>query len=201
MPLKAEHADLSGPEHRRSDARRTHARILRAATELILSRQQLSMSGLARAAGVSRPTLYDHFASVEDVVEAAVERAVALGLQAPELDHDDGANPPERMAQLLRTRWQSLADHTELYRLASEVLPPGRMQAVHQNTVGNVTELIDIGKRTGDFRDDLPTEWLVAVVYGLLHQAAEEVLAGRLRQDRAGELLSRTVLSTLGHRD
>lgn len=200
-PRSGTQVEASGPAHRRSDARRTHARIVRAASQMVLGRRQITMSALAREAGVSRPTLYDHFTSTQDVLEAAVARAVALGQQVVDDVDAETASPTEALARLLQNRWRALADHDELHRLATETLPPGRMHALHRAAEESLTALVERGREAGDFRTDLPTSWLVTVVYGLLHQAAQEVLAGRLTKDEAGDLLSRTVLSTLARRD
>lgn len=185
--------------NRRADARRTHGRIVQAATDLIAARQALTMTALAREAEVSRPTLYSHFGRVEDVIESAVERALLLVEETGGDVTSSDAPAPERLHRLLRTRWQRLAEHAEAYRLATTELPPGRMEELHERTVGPLTELIDQGKQVGDFRTDLPTGWLVAVVHGVLHQAAEEVLDGRLYEEDAAELVTRTVLSVLAN--
>lgn len=192
-------ADTVGPR-RRADARRTREQIVTAAAELIAGRRTLSMSGLARAASVSRPTLYAHFARVEDVIEAAVGRTLH-GVEESTREVEASDLPaPERLERLLRTRWQSLAEHAEAYRLATVELTPGRMEELHAGTHGPLALLVEEGKEAGAFRTDLPTGWLVAVIHGVLHQAAEEALAGRITEDEAADLLSRTALATLGGR-
>jgi len=60
-----------------------------------------------------------------------------------------------------------------------------------------VAHLIDRGQGDGDFRTDLPRDWLVATFYSLLHAAAEEVDAGRLPHDRAPDVLEATILAAL----
>ncbi len=190
-------AERQSKAPRRADAQATYERIVSAATRMILARQPLTMSALARAAGVSRPTLYDHLPSLDAVVEAAVDRALHGVLSSFSTAPED-LSPEEAMRELLRQRWQNLAEHADLYRLASDVLPPGRLQALHEVTHDGIAELVDRGKASGAFSSDLPTPWLVAVIHGLLHQAAEEVIAGRVDRERAGDLLARTVLAALG---
>lgn len=182
---------------RRAEARTTSQRIVSAATHMILTRRPLTMSALAKEAEVSRPTLYAHYPSLDNVVEAAVDHALqsargSLDAASPELPAE------EAMRRLLRQRWEGLARHAELYRLASEVLPTGRLHELHEATHDSIAALIDRGRASGAFSTDLPTRWLVAVIYGLLHQAAEEVLAERVSRRRAGDLLWRTVESVLG---
>ncbi|NPC96846.1 TetR/AcrR family transcriptional regulator [Nocardioides sp. zg-DK7169] len=188
------------PAPRRADARRTHERIVGTASTMVLEGRPLSMSSLAREAGVSRPTLYQHFPSTEDVLEAAVRRAVDLGQDAVEGVGEATVSPTGALARLLEYRWSSLAAYDELYRVAAEVLPPARMLRLHHRAQESLGTLIDEGRAVGEFRADLPTSWWVTVVYGLLHQAAHEVLAGRLTKEDAGSFLSATILSTLAVR-
>lgn len=46
----------------------------------------------------------------------------------------------------------------------------------------------------------MPTDWLVATIYGLMHQAAQEVNARRLPSRSAGDVVAETVLSALAAR-
>lgn len=164
---------------------------------MVLQRRALTMSALAREAGVSRPTLYQHFPSTEDVLEAAVIRAVDLGQEDLAAAGEAAGSATEALVRLLEQRWSSLAAHDELHRVAADALPPGRMLSLHHQAQESLAVLIEAGRDAGELRADLPTSWLVAVVYGLLHQAAQEVLAGRLARDEAGDVLARTVLSAL----
>jgi TetR/AcrR family transcriptional repressor of mexCD-oprJ operon len=55
--------------------------------------------------------------------------------------------------------------------------------------------LLQRGRREGAFRADLPTDWLVATFYGILHGAAAEITAGRLDPDGAAEVITATLLA------
>jgi TetR/AcrR family transcriptional regulator, mexCD-oprJ operon repressor len=57
--------------------------------------------------------------------------------------------------------------------------------------------LITRGQRAGDIRTDLPRDWLVTTYYSLLHAAADDVSAGRLKSARAGEIVAKTITSAL----
>jgi AcrR family transcriptional regulator len=184
---------------RRADAQRSIEAILDAALGVIVAEGQVSMSAIAREAGVSRVTLYAHFATAESLVEAVLERAVAEAHAVLDLPDCDGG-PAETLAALLRASWQILARYRNLYAAASSVLSPARLRAHHQPVLGRIEELIARGRSSGDFRTDLPDSWLVATVYALLHQTAEEVNAGRLALDQAGDVVTATLLSALGAR-
>ncbi len=182
---------------RRADAERNIDAIVEAALRIVLAGGSLNMTALAREAGVSRVTLYAHFPGQEGVLEAAVERALARAkdaLAGLELDRDPA---PDALARLLRSQWKTLAGYRNLYMLAATDVSPDRLRALHSPVFGRVKKLIVRGQAEGHFRTDLPRDWLVAVIYGLMHQAAEEVSARRLSEARAGGVVAKTVLSAL----
>ncbi|MEQ4207463.1 TetR/AcrR family transcriptional regulator [Actinopolymorpha sp. B9G3] len=185
------------PRRRRADAERNVATIIDAALDGILAGGEVNMAALARAAGVSRVTLYTHFPTREALLEAVVDRAIADAKElARELRLDDGP-PQEALSRLLRSQWRTLDRYRTLYALAATDLPPARLRALHAPLFGRVAKLISRGQADGEFRTDLPRSWLVASVYGLMHQAAEEVNAGRLSARKAGDTVTETVLSAL----
>jgi TetR/AcrR family transcriptional repressor of mexCD-oprJ operon len=182
---------------RRADAERSIDAILDATLKEVPSNGTFNMSAIARAAGVSRVTLYAHFPTREALVDAALQRGFAHTHHAlTELPLDDGP-PTQVLAQLLSSSWQVLERHRNLYLVASANLPPARLRAYAEPVLGRIERLLARGRAEGEFRDDLPLDWLVATVYTLMHLAAEQVGTGRLPADSAGDLVSTTILSLL----
>ncbi|MDO9352389.1 MAG: helix-turn-helix domain-containing protein [Solirubrobacteraceae bacterium] len=64
---------------RRADAQRNRAQILDAASVALARDPTISLSEIAREAGVSRATVYRHFASVEEVQAAVMHEVTTLG--------------------------------------------------------------------------------------------------------------------------
>jgi len=157
----------------------------------------VNLAAVARAAGVSRVTLYSHFPTREALLEAAVDRAIAHAKDlVSELNlHQSPA--PEALSRLLGSHWQTLDQYRNLYQVAASSLPPARLRALHAPLFGRIKTLIARGQTEGDFRTDLSRDWLVATVFALMHQAAEEVAARRLPARKAGDVVTTTVLSIL----
>ncbi|MBS2965449.1 TetR/AcrR family transcriptional regulator [Actinocrinis puniceicyclus] len=182
---------------RRADAERSIEAILDATLKETPANGELNMSAIARAAGVSRVTLYTHFPTREALVDAALQRGFAQTQQAlSELALEDGP-PRQVLAQLLRSSWQVVERHRNLYMVASANLPPAQLRAYAEPVLGRVERLLARGRSEGEFRADLPLDWLVATVYTLMHLGAQQVATGRASADRAGELVSLTIMTLL----
>jgi AcrR family transcriptional regulator len=191
------HPAAVATRRRRADAERSIEAILDAILESMAAGGELNMAAIARAAGVSRVTLYTHFPTREALLEAGIDRAIA---RANDLLSDvapEEGPAPEALSRLLRSSWQVLDQYRNLYAAAAADLPPARLRALHRPLFGRVDKLVARGQADGDFRTDLPRKWLVSAIYALMHQAAEEVNAGHLTARKAGDVVTRTVLSAL----
>ena len=62
---------------RRADAQQNVTAILQAATKVLTTQPEASVEDVARSAGVTRQTVYAHFASREALIDAVFEQAMA----------------------------------------------------------------------------------------------------------------------------
>ncbi|GGO72151.1 TetR/AcrR family transcriptional regulator [Nonomuraea cavernae] len=186
----------SARSRRRADAERSIARIVSAARTLLSSDPNATTDDIAQAAGVGRMTLYGHFRTRADLVEAALTDALRTGeetLSSIDLTGDAG----DAMTRLLASSWALVAESAALLAAAEGVLPEGRVRDMHAEPARRMAELIRRGQEQGAFRTDLPTTWLVSLVQYILHGAAAEVRAGRLPSDEAAYVVTRSVQSVL----
>jgi TetR/AcrR family transcriptional regulator, mexCD-oprJ operon repressor len=182
---------------RREVSQRNADAILDATVSELDRDPKASLVDIAKAAGVSRPTLYAHFPTREDLVEAAVRRAldqIRRDLAAIELDSGDATAALER---LIATGWHRLARNLGLARLALDSLPAERLRRAHAAAFEPMRDLVDRGRSTGEFRDDQPVEWMVSVLYALLHAAADDVASGRIDERSAAQLVLSSSLAAL----
>jgi AcrR family transcriptional regulator len=177
---------------RRADARRSIDAIIDAVLETVAKGERLNMAAIARTADVSRVTLYAHFATLEAVIGATAERALAEATAATS-GLDRNGHPPEVLADLVASHWESLARFQALYSAAAKLLRPQELRALHEPLFGSVGDLIRRGQVSGDFRADLPAEWLIASTYALMHQAADELASGRLTREQVPRVLIESV--------
>ncbi|MFI7679040.1 TetR/AcrR family transcriptional regulator [Actinophytocola sp. NPDC049390] len=187
---------MSNAEHRRrADAERNIATIIDVASDLFGRGQSPSMAEVAAAAGVRRATLYGHFPSREELIDAVITHAITHTdevLTALGLDRDRADVALER---LVRTSWPILDRFRRLRTAALAELGAERLRRHHDRTLHHVDQLIRRGQDDGLFRTDLPLDWLVAMFYAVLHAAADEADAGRTSPSTAPDRLARTVLS------
>jgi TetR/AcrR family transcriptional repressor of mexCD-oprJ operon len=164
----------------RADARRNVEAILDAALRCLATDPLTSVNDIAKAAGVGRVTLYGR----------AIEQADEV-LDAIDLTGD----PRAALARLIASSWQIVDRSRTLLLAAERELPAERIRAHHDQPMRRVRALLQRGRRDGAFRADLPTDWLVATFYGILHGAAAEITAGRLDPDGAAEVITATLLA------
>ncbi len=189
---------MTGPQAttppRRADAQRSIAAILDAAMAVLSRDPEASVSEIAKAAGVGRVTLYGHFPGRAELVDAAFARAVEDGHAA--LDAVDiTGEPRQALARLIDSSWILVNRSRALLLAAQAALPPGRIRELHAGPMERVQRLVERGRDEGVFRTDLPTSWLVGVMHSVMHNAADEINAGRLTPDRAAGYITATVLA------
>lgn len=179
---------------KRADALRSIDAIVQAAAECLGRNPEASLSEIARAAGVGRVTLYAHFASRAEVVDAAMSRAIDRGNEV--LDTVDlTGDPLLALARYIEAGWHLVDQARALLAAAQRELPVGRIHELHAGPAARVEALIARGRAEGAFRTDLPVAWMVNVLHAVMHSAAEEIRAGRLTSDCAASHITATVVA------
>lgn len=179
---------------RRADALRSIDAIVAGAAECLSRDPDASLTEIAKVAGVGRVTLYAHFGSRAEVVDAAMVRVIERGnavLETVDLTGD----PRQALDRLIEASWQLLDQTRSLLVAAQRELTPGRIRDLHAEPAARVENLVARGRGEGVFRTDLPISWLVNVLHTVLNSAAAEILAGRLNPEHAPAYISATVLA------
>jgi AcrR family transcriptional regulator len=178
----------------RADAKRNVAAILAAATDRLAQNPDASVAEIAAAAGVGRMTLYGHFKTRTDLLDAVLTRVVAEAHET--LDAVDVAGDPgAAVARLVAASWLIVDRLRNILAAAQRELPAERIRQAHDLVLGRVQALIERGQATGEFRADLPESWLVSLAMNVMHAAATEVSAGRLTSDQAPSVVAGTLLA------
>jgi TetR/AcrR family transcriptional regulator, mexCD-oprJ operon repressor len=187
--------EMSQPatDHRRAIAERNLEAILDAAEQLLERRSQASIAAVATEAGVSRVTVYAHFPTREALIEAVVARAVRRASVALEAAEPDQGSPVDALHRVVAAAWRELDRNSAIAQAAAEQLDPAALARAHEAGHRRIRELVERGRTDGDFRTDLPPEWLVTAFFALMHACGDEVRAGRMEESNALDLLDVTM--------
>lgn len=180
-------------DHRRAVAERNVEAILDAAERLLEQRKQPSIAAVAGESGVSRVTVYAHFATREALLEALVERAVGRATRGLDATEPDEGPAAEALERLVAAAAHGLGRHVAIAAAAAEHLDPATLRRAHELSLVAVRRLIERGRADGSFRTDLPAEWQVTCFYTLLHAAGEDIRDGHAEPANALDVLTRSL--------
>ncbi|EWT00234.1 TetR family transcriptional regulator [Intrasporangium oryzae NRRL B-24470] len=179
---------------RRADAERNREAIVEAGIRLLAGDSRASMAEIAAAAGVSRVTMYGHFASRKDLVGAVFSRVMdesRTTLEGVDLSGDEMA----ALERLVLASWRIVGPGRVLLAAAREELGADGVRDRHEDAARRLETLVRRGRASGAFRTDVPTAWLVTCYQATLHTAADELLAGRLAERSADRIVLATIRS------
>jgi len=180
-------------DHRAATAARNLEAILDAAERLLESGVEPSVASVAKEAGLSRVTVYAHFKTLDDVLEAVVARTVEQSVALYETARIDEGPAGEALQRVVSLSWRQIERHAAIAAAASQRLNPDAMRRAHETARAPLLALVRRGRAEGAFRDDLPEQWLFSATHALLHAAAEETRHGALNADEAEDALQRTI--------
>jgi len=182
----------------RADARRNVEAILRAGETCLSRDPESSVAAIAAEAGVGRVTLYGHFPSRADLVGAVFAEVVRSSNEVLEAV-DTSGDPEPALRRLVASSWRIVHRYRSILAAAERELSPEQVRTTHDTHLLRLTDLLERGRQTGDFRADVPTSWLAATCMSLMHAAAAEVNAGRLTDEVAAYAVIETVVAACRH--
>jgi len=180
-------------DHRRATAERNIEAILDAAERLLGRGAQASIVAVASEAGVSRVTVYAHFPTREQLLEAVVQRAVHRASEAFDAVEPERGPAIDALERVIAAGWRDLDHNRAIAQAAAEQLAPEALRRTHEPAHQRIRKLVDKGRREGAFRTDMPAEWLVSIFHALIHAAGDDVRAGRMRPAAALDALRKTI--------
>jgi AcrR family transcriptional regulator len=165
---------------RRADAERNRESVLDAAVHLLADDPAAGMAEIASASGIGRATLYRHFPTREELLEALVERAFANAedaIVAARLEEGTTAEALRRMVAGLL----SLGDRYRFVFTQGVMFSKGEPDCAREERLGApIIGLIERGQATGEFSSSLPTRWMAATVGAVIAMSIREAALGRI---------------------
>lgn len=153
------------PRPMRADARRNYERLLAAATQAFSENgASASLDDIAKRAEVGPGTLYRHFPTRQDLLEAVLEQWMqsVLAEAEPLRDSDD---PAEALAVWLRR----LVGHVGVFRgLAAALLPDDTPKQKPGSVLhSTVEDLLTRAQASGQIRTDVTIMEVLALISGI----------------------------------
>ncbi|MBO0815828.1 MAG: TetR/AcrR family transcriptional regulator [Actinobacteria bacterium] len=182
----------------RAEARHSIAAILDAATTVLRERPGASVEDIARAAGVTRQTVYAHFGSRDALLTAVTERAASEVAAAFEAAGTEDAPPAIALARLLDVGWEVAARYPFMW--LQPAVGPEEDAARHGPVLDRMLEIVKRGQRSGDFDGSVSAEWLLTAGLAVGRAAEEEVRAGRMTIEEASDAVRNSFLRLFGIR-
>ena len=179
---------------RRADAERSIGAILTAAGQVFGERPDASMDEVAKAAGISRQTVYSHFPTRDALLTALLGQVTERVLEAIKTADLDSGPATAALVRFLEVSWQAFEIDPFLLHLASPPKSPEQERDEHEPIFGPLERLIRRGQKSGEFDPKLSVSWLLSATVGLGHAAGEEVRAARMTPDEAIDTLRRSIL-------
>jgi AcrR family transcriptional regulator len=184
--------DLLKVDGRRAVGDRNRDAILEAAVQVLGAQPEAGIAEVAAAAGVGRATVYRHFPSREELIEALREHARAEARErfaAARVDEGDPVAALERMVAAML----ALGDR---YRV---IFPPDQQgQRRSEVLLKPLSRLIARAQVEGAIDPELPASWVIAALRGLLRGAVTEIEARRLPRDAAARRIVQTLVRGVG---
>jgi len=181
----------------RADGRRNAGRILDAAARAIAENPVASLEAIASRAGVSRATLYHHFASRDALLDALTDRSVRVSTAALMAARPAEGTPVEAMERLLLAAWEVIGRYRGLAIVNPQRLERGELRARLEPALAILRSLIRRGQHAGEFDPDLPSDWLMGTLIDLIHAASRQVTSGTMDAPTAERALLRSATATL----
>jgi AcrR family transcriptional regulator len=167
---------LSLKERQRHERERL---ILQAAQDVLTEQgyDATSMEDIANKVGISRAAIYLHFPSKEDLVFALLQHGIQHYAECLEETFAGLASPREKVRAIIQLSYGGMAQpsfqffntimqsHTFFSKFAEKRLT---MREVWNPIQRQITNLLEEGKRNGDFDPTMPTPLMASLLSGLL---------------------------------
>lgn len=181
---------------RRADATRSRAAVLDAATRLLATQPDAGMAAIAAAAGVTRQTVYAHFASRDDLVNAVVDRTTGEAVAAMRAADLDSGPATDALVRMLDVGWRFFRVSPLAHHVGSFARQRDEDRQLPVND--RLLRLVTRGQLAGEFDGNVAAPWLVTAIVAVSHAAGDEVRSGRMTQAQAQTVLRDSVLRLVG---
>ncbi|HEX6510263.1 MAG TPA: helix-turn-helix domain-containing protein [Chloroflexota bacterium] len=175
----------------KSESTRAERRIIEQAAHVLAEGRGRTMQEIADISGIGRTTLYRHFRTREDLIEAIKRQAVAEARAVIVGSHLDEGNAEDALRRAI-AGFISVGDRYRI--LVEEGLPKREVDRDHADIGAELFALVERGQREGTFKTTLSPRWILTAMGSLAIAAIDQVQAGELARNHAAATVADTLL-------
>jgi TetR/AcrR family transcriptional repressor of mexCD-oprJ operon len=179
---------------RRAVGDRNRDAILEAAIGVLAAEPEAGVAEVAAAAGVGRATVYRHFASRGELIEALRLHAGEEARRRFDQVRVDEGDPVEALERMVAAMLALGDRYRVIFPQEREAKPPRRKEIL----LKPLGRLIARAQAEGAIDPELSPAWVIATLRALLRAANSEVEARRLARDTAAAQVVRTLVRGVG---
>ena len=173
--------------------------VLQAAATVLAANPGASLAQIAEAAGVGRATLYRHFSSREDLIQALAMESLRE-IEESTADIESRATSARHALELVFAAVAPLGERYQFLTREAGLFNDPELARETERQMAEMKELIEAAKDEGSIAADVPTPWVLAAFDALIYAAWTAVDEGSVARNDAGGLAFRTLLEGLSPR-
>jgi TetR/AcrR family transcriptional regulator, mexCD-oprJ operon repressor len=185
------------PPALRADAARNVKRILETAAGVLANDQGAGMAEVASAAGLARATLYRHFPTRADLVDAIRAQSyddAGAAIAACRLEEGPVGDALRRLVEGL----VAVGDRYRFLQNEAETEAGGAANRKREEELGRpVFAMIMRGQQSGELAADVSPRWVTRTLEALIRSALRGVSEGEFTASEAAALIYRTTVRGL----
>ena len=171
---KAKTAPLSLKERQR---REREELILQVAEEVLLEKgyYEASIDEIAARVGIAKGTVYLHFASKEDLIFALMMREIKQVIADVEVIANSEGSAQNKLERILQSWYGNVIKRIQLFSELFHNVTPHRFKEhgkmvleTWEGASETIRNILDEGKVSGEFTEDIPTVVMISAFLGLL---------------------------------
>ncbi|MCH7229943.1 TetR/AcrR family transcriptional regulator [Glycomyces sp. L485] len=184
--------------NRRADAHRSRAAILDAAVRVLNVDPDAGLGTVASAAGLTRQTVYAHFATRDRLLLAVTDRLAEETVAAMDAADDDAGSAADALVRVLDAAVQVAHRYSVLLaKISSISISSEDDHERHTELHDRIRNVIERGQLNGEFDAGSSADWLATATIALAHAAGAEENAGRMSASAAQEAFRTSLLRML----
>jgi len=174
-----------------SESTRAERRIIEQAAGVLAEGRGRTMQEIADISGIGRTTLYRHFRTRDDLIQAIKRQAMEDACAAVFASRLDEGNAEDALRRVIA----GLISVGDRYRiLAEERLSKEEMHGDKDDLAVELFALVERGQREGTFTSAMSSRWILTAMGHLVMAAIGQVQAGELARNHAATAVADTLL-------